>query len=117
MPKGAGSLRSRVGFFKRPGATDDYGNEETNFSGTPEFTLWAEIIPKLGGETVLASRITGTTTATITVRQSEMSRQINSAWMAKDMQLGTIWNIRSGPIDPDQRGAWHEFLGQTGVAP
>ncbi|WP_433994917.1 hypothetical protein [Bradyrhizobium japonicum] len=32
------------------------------------------------------------------------------------MRDGTIWNIRSGPVDPDDGRMWLEFLCQSGVA-
>jgi hypothetical protein len=115
--RGAGPLSHKVGFFKRSVTDDGYGNERTAFSDTPEFEAHAGVRAKFGGETVLADRLEGNQICTITVRQSSRFDQVTSEWMAKDMREGTIWSIRSGPVDPDDGGAYYEFLCQTGVAP
>lgn len=115
MP-GAGELRHRIGFFKRPSQANAYGNPEGEFPDTPEFELFGKLAQKFGGEAIQAARLQGTATATITVRQNSKSEQVTTDWMAKDMNEGTIWNIRSGPVDPDDSRAFYEFLVQSGVA-
>lgn len=121
----AGDLRSKVGFYKRGeiGADSppapDYGTTETDFPAEPEFTCAANIRPRLGGEQVLASRLTGTNLVNITVRQSTSTGLVDTAWRAKDERLGVVYNIRS-IIDPDQNtpqhGRFWEMLCEEGVA-
>lgn len=113
---GSGDLRHRIGFFRRPVVSDGYGNNEGEFPAEPEFVCAAKVQNRFGGETVLAQRLAGQQTATITVRQSSVTSAVTVAWRAQDMREGTIWNIRSGPVDPDDGGAWLEFLCQSGVA-
>lgn len=122
---GAGDLRSKVGLYKRGaiGADSppapDYGNNETEFPDDPEFTCAAKIAPKLGGESVLAGRLTGTNLVNITVRRSTNTLLVDTAWRAKDERTGAIYNIRS-VIDPYEGTADHgrylEMLCEKGVA-
>jgi head-tail adaptor len=117
----AGDLRSLVGFYKRPASGDspDYGNPEGEFSDTPEFVCAANIKPRLGGEKILADRLSGTNAVNITVRRSSRTMLVDTAWRAKDERSGVIYNIRS-VIDPDQGGPDHdsriEMLCEVGVA-
>lgn len=117
----AGDLRSKVGFYKRPasGNSPDYGNTEGEFPGTPEFTCAANIKPRLGGEGVLAARLTGTNPINITVRKSSDTVLVDTAWRCKDERTGVIYNIRS-VIDPFEHTADHgkffEMLCEKGVA-
>lgn len=112
----AGDLRHRLGFFRRPVVSDGHGNNEGEFPGTPEFECSAEVRVKFGGETVLAARLQGQQVATVVVRRSQATRQVTTDWRIRDMRDGTIWNIRSGPVDPDDGRQWLEFLCQSGVA-
>lgn len=117
----AADLRSKVGFYKRPASGDspDYGITEGEFSSDPEFTCAAAIKPKLGGEAVLAGRLTGTNLVNVFVRQSSSTVLVDTAWRVKDERSGVIYNIRS-IIDPDDgtsdRGTWFEMLCEKGVA-
>lgn len=112
----AGDLRHRIGFFRRAVVSDGYGNEEGEFPDVPTFECAADVAIKFGGETVLAARLQGQKTATITVRRSVATLAVTEAWRVREMRDGTIWNIRSGPVDPDDGRQWLEFLCQSGVA-
>lgn len=112
----AGELRHRIGFFRRVVSSDGYGNSQGEFPAEPEFECRAKVQNRFAGETVLAARLQGQQTATITVRKSANTSQVTPDWRAKDMREGTIWNIRSGPVDPDDKRMWLEFLCQAGVA-
>ena len=115
----ASDLRSRVGFFQLQSADDGYGNIEAGYPADSDFECWANIRPRLGGENVLADRLTGTNVVNITVRQSSCTRQVNTSWKVKDQRSATEYNIRS-IIDPfehtAQRGTWFEMLCEKGVA-
>lgn len=121
----AGDLRDRVGFYQRgaslPGGSPpppDYGSAP-GYPSTATFVVYAKIAPRLGGEQVLAARLTGRNLADITVRQSSETAQINTDWICKDEDSGEIYNIRS-MIDPHQgdtdHGLWFELLCEKGVA-
>lgn len=113
---GAGELRHRITFDKRedvnPDAPLDLGNVQSAF--VEQFTVWAAVQAKLGGETVTAARLTGQQPVNITVRQSSLTKQIGTDWRARD-NAGTVYAIRS-IIDPEDDGAYFEILTQTGVA-
>lgn len=111
---GAGELLERVTFSARGVAVDDgYGNVESTFSD--RFTAAARIRPRLGGEEVMAARLQGKNLATITVRYSSNTVQITTDWRAIDTRTGDIWNVRSPPINPDERKQFLEILCEKGV--
>lgn len=116
----AGDLQERVGFY-RPVSTDDgYGNTQIGFANAPDFPpVAAQIKPRLGGESVLAGRLTGTNLVNITVRASSQSKMVDTSWKARDEGAGIDYNIRS-IIDPyrdtTRRGAFLEMLCEQGVA-
>lgn len=122
MPEG-GDLRYRVGFYSRDtsgGSPDvpDYGSGP-GYSTTPTFTVWANIAPRLGGEAILANRLTGKNFVNITVRQSTETDAVDTDWVCKNEGTGEIFNIRS-VVDPHQgnqeHGLWWELLCEEGVA-
>lgn len=112
----AGQLRAKVGFFQRPAGRDPYGNSRGEFPAEPEFEVRASVQAKFSGEAVQASRLAGRQVATITVRRNALTAAVDPTWRIKDMIDGTIWEIKSGPVDPDGGRAWLEFLCQSGVA-
>lgn len=118
----AGDLCSRVGFYKREDLSDsspDTGNLEGEFPDEPEFTSKAMIKPRLGGEGVLAGRLSGRHLVNITVRNCDQVAEVNEEWKARDMRKGVDYNIRDviDPFEGDhRRGRWVEFLCEVGVA-
>lgn len=116
MTTRAGELNRRIAFGKRsqenPDSPVDLGNTESVF--VEQFTVWAKVRAKFGGEAVTAARLTGQQPVTITVRQNSLSRQITTDWRAMDRD-GVEYAIRS-IVDPDDDGAFFELLTQTGVA-
>lgn len=112
----AGDLKWRIGFYKRVDLDDGYGNVTSGYHVDPEFIVSAHERPKLGGEAVIAARLTGTNFVNLTIRQSSQSRLITTDWVAKDERSGVAYNIRSGPIDPDGKRQWFELLCEKGVA-
>lgn len=112
----AGDLKWRIGFYAVGVITDDgYGNTTSGYGADATFETSAHLKPKLGGEGVIASRLTGTNLVNITVRNSSAVRAVTTAWRAKDERSGVIYNIRS-IIDPDGKNAWIEMLCEQGVA-
>ncbi len=114
----AGDLRAKVGFYRRIEQGDAYGNAEGKYKSVSEFDCAARIVPRLGGENVLASRLTGTNLVNVTVRQSSRTRSVDDAWMLKDERTSVAYNIRS-IIDPDegtsQHGRFFELLCEKGA--
>jgi SPP1 family predicted phage head-tail adaptor len=106
-----GELRHRLTFQARPlQSGDEFGTYEGDFED--EFTVWAAVKPKLGGEDVLAARLTGKNLLNITVRYSAQSAQITPDWRVVH---GTkLYNLRS-VIDPDGKRMWIEILAEEGV--
>ncbi len=116
----AGDLRFSVGFYQRQAplvlSPDvDYGNTEGDFPSTANFIVPANIVPKLGGESILADRLTGKNFVNIIVRQSTSTDSVTVDWRAKDERSGDIFNIRS-IIDPKGDGKYFEMLSEKGVA-
>lgn len=108
-----GKLRHRITFDKRAEVDDGYGNTQAGW--VEQFTVWAEVKPKLGGETVTAARLQAQNTVNITVRASRKTQLIREDWRARDLHEGMEYAIKS-IIDPDDGGAWLEILCQTGAA-
>jgi len=118
MPgSGAGDLRHRVTFAKPNSTTDDYGNVTTGWQD--EFTVSANIMPRLGGETVEAARLAGRQPAIVRVRQSPDTKLIRTDWKATDQASGTAYNIRT-IADPNlgdvEHGKYFDMLAESGVA-
>lgn len=116
MSIASGQLRERVAFYKRTVASDGHGNEESTFPDDPEFpAIAAKITPRLGGEAVLAGRLTGKEYVNITVRYSRDTKAVTEDWIVKDDRTGTVYNIRS-IVNPDLKKTALEMLCEKGVA-
>ena len=111
----AGELRQLVGFYKRVEVDDGAGNSVADFGLAPEFTAAAAIVPRLGGEAILAGRLEGKNAVNITVRYSPRTATVTTDWKAKDMDTEAEYNIRS-IINPDRRKIFLEMLAEEGVA-
>src|SRR4051794_23518053 len=95
----AGDLRDRVGFYRPVVSDDGAGNLTSSFADVPALQMAANITPKLGGESVLAGRLTGKNLVNITVRKSALSLAVTADWRARDERSTVVYNIRS-IIDP-----------------
>ncbi|MGQ3674259.1 head-tail adaptor protein [Xanthobacter sp. TB0139] len=111
----AGDLRGRVMFQARSIAPDGAGNHEAGWVN--QFERRAYVRPRLGGEAVVAARLEGITTLTITVRACSATRQIQADWRAVDARTGAIYALTCAPVDPDGRRQWLEMMATTGRAP
>lgn len=112
-----GEMRHRVAFDKRqqvnPDSPADLGNIGDEF--VEQFVVWAAVVARFGGETVMAARLTGQQPLTITVRQSQDTELIGLDWRARDVNEEKEYAIKS-IADPDDGGEFFEILVQTGVA-
>ncbi len=114
---GAGELRGRATFARPNSVEDDYGNVSTGWQDM--FTVSANFTPRLGGESVEASRLAGRQPVVIRVRKSPDTAQIRTDWRATNVQTGTAYNIRTA-VDPDEgntsHGKWIDMMAEAGVA-
>jgi len=114
---GAGELRSRVTFARPNQTSDEYGNVTTGWDDM--FSVWANITPRLGGETVEAARLAGRQPAVFRMRQSPDTVTIKTDWRVTDEKTGTPYNVRSvtDPYSGDvQHGKWIDVLAEAGVS-
>ena len=111
----AGKLNRRLR-FESPAplpAGDGYGNFERGWK--VEFTVFAAMQPRFGGEAVIAARLSGTQPVTVTVRRSSATLRITPAWRIVDTRTGAIYAITSPPADMAQDGAALEMLAVAGA--
>lgn len=117
---GAGDFRRRVRFSRPNQTTDEYGNVTTGWDDL--FSVSANISPRLGGETVMAARLTGRQPVIVRVRQTPDTRGVHTDWKVTDITAGadgTAYNIRT-VADPYmgtvEHGKFLDMLAEAGVA-
>lgn len=111
---GAGALRRSLSFQVRSAFQDQYGNTVTGDFAT-QFTVDAQVKPRMGSEPIINQRLQGVQPVTITVRSSSQTRQITPAWRAVDSRDGTkIYNLRTAVADEKNR--YIEMLADDGPA-
>lgn len=110
----AGKLRSRLNFQQRTIGDDGFGGTVTGPFQTV-FTDGAEIIPRMGSEPVLASRLQGVQPVTIKVRSHAATRALDATWRAVDARSGAIYAIVSPPVNLSQKNDYIEMLATIGV--
>lgn len=124
MPAGE-MLRYRVGFYQRGSAggggsppPPDYGSGGS-YPSTATFITYGNIEPRLGGEEIMAGRLTGKNFVNITVRKDTDTIDVDTDWKCKDEDTGEEYNIRS-VVDPSQgrvrHGMYLELLCEKGGA-
>lgn len=106
-----GKLRKRA-YFSRAKRTDDGGGGAT-VTWVPAFTAWCEIKPQTGMEKVAAGRLESSSLATLRLRSSAATRQIDPSY--KVTIDGDDWQIRSTG-NPDSKNRFLEMLLEFGVA-
>jgi head-tail adaptor len=113
---GAGGLRQKLHFQKRGEAEDEFGNPLPGGDFETVFTDYAELVPRMGGETVMASRLQGIQPYTMRVRSNGNTRQVTTAWQIVDARnANRIFNIK-GISDSDQKNQYLELLVVEGEA-
>lgn len=112
-----GDMRHKFAFDKRqavnPDSPADLGNTQSVF--VEQFRVWAAVKARLGGEAVMAARLTGHQPLTITVRQSSDTELIGLDWRARDVNENKEYAIKS-IVDPTDGGEFFDILVETGVA-
>lgn len=105
----AGERKARVTFSKRVGDQDEFG--QTEHEWVVQFSRWASIAHRRGGEGVLAARLEGKALALVTVPADTETKLITSNW--KFTVGGVNWFVKEPPA-PDGRGHL-QFHAQTGI--
>lgn len=108
----AGQLRYQIRFQEREEISDEYGVTVGDWA--TKFTCFAAFKFLRGGEEVMAGRLAGKQPAIITIRWSDVSRRVDTAWRILDRE-DQPWNIRA-ITDPTGKRAWLEILAEKGVA-
>lgn len=108
----AGKLDKRIAFESPVETSDGAGGTVDGWAA--QFTVSAGYTRLRGGETVLASRLSGTQPTVIRVRASTQSRLITTDWRGVDARSGEVFNIRA-IIESDDR-AYLEITAESGVA-
>lgn len=110
---GAGSLSERISFQEPTSGSDGGGGVIEGY--TTQFTEPAQMMPKVGGEGVTASRLQGVQPFLCTVRSSARTRQITPAWRAVNERTGVTYNITTA-VNIDERNQWIELMLVAGEA-
>lgn len=111
-----GKLNRRVEFDAPTAIPDGHGGGETGWTAPGDAVkLWANFRFLRGGETVQAARLEGKQPVVITVRNCTQAQQIDTSWRMRASRDGTHYNIRSGPVETDNR-LYLEFTVESGVA-
>lgn len=111
--KGAGSLSERVAFLEPDNIEDGYGGVTTGY--VERFQDAARLQPRMGSETVIASRLQGVQPYTLTVRSSTATRAVTPAWRVRNVRSGREYNIKT-VVNSDERNAYLEMLVVEGEA-
>ena len=123
----SGNFRDRVEFQRLASsdqttpsdATDEYGNPIDGYgNSTGEyaalFSVWGDIRETPGKEALANGALESTRTATLRVRYSDATADITAA--DRVSVRGSIWNIRSGPVQINRVKNLLEFTLEAGVA-
>lgn len=108
----AGKLDKRIA-FESPVETEDRAGGTVR-GWAAQFTVAAEYTRLRGGETVMASRLSGAQPTVIRVRVSAQARRIKTGWRGVDARSGEVFNLRA-IIETDDR-AYIEITAESGVA-
>lgn len=112
---GAGVMRHKIHVQRQVEGDDGYGGVIVGWEAVT--TVSAHLHPLRGGEQVMASRLAGVAPFIITIRSSEITRQMTPAWRLVDARAGNrpddqprrVFDIKA-ISDPDGKGAWLECL-------
>lgn len=117
MP-GAGSLRESVTFQRQStGAGDGMGNTLTTFADiTDAINIPVELTPLRYGEVVLQEGIQGRRLYRARVRWTSTLAGIRVNDRMIDDRAGTVFNVKSPPVNPDQKRKYLELQVETGGA-
>lgn len=115
--RSAGALRERLHFQRRSLADDGVGNMIPSGPFETQFTAYASLVPRTGGEEVTAARLGGRQPFVCLMRASAAMGDVTTGWQVVDARnANRVLAIKSPPADPDGKNQWLEFLVEQGVA-
>jgi head-tail adaptor len=109
-----GEFTFRFRFEKRETLDDGYGNTVAG-EWVLQFSRFAGLAYRRGGEGVIAGRLEGRQPAILMVRRDPDTRQITNDWRCIDDAEGRVFAIRENPTTTDDRH-FLEMLVEAGVA-
>lgn len=111
MQRNAGRLRDLLNFQMRGMADDGFGNMQPVGDFETQFSAYAGLEPRTGGEEVTAARLSGRQPYVCLVRYSSEMRQVTVGWQIVDARnQDRVLAIASPPADPDGKRQWLEFI-------
>ena len=102
---------TRMAFQQKTVGDDGFGGAAAGPYATV-FEEFAEIIPRLGTEPVLASRLQGIQPVTLRVRSNLRTRTIDATWRA--VVGSTVYAIVSPPINANSKNDFIDMLATVG---
>jgi hypothetical protein len=117
MP-GGGALRESVTFQRQgTGAGDGMGNKLTAFADiTDAVAIPAELTPLRYGEVVLKEGIQGRRLYRVRMRWTATLAALRVNDRMLDARAGTLYNVKSPPVNPDQQRKYLEVQVERGGA-
>lgn len=106
----AGDLTKRARFQKPHKDRDEDGNPIIAYPDA--FTVWANLRPLRGGESVMGARMQSRSPAILVIRNSRQAREITSEWRA--VIDGRIYEAKEDPRATQDR-AFLEMLVEAGI--
>lgn len=111
MDRNAGRLRDLLLFQRREMMDDGFGNQIPGGEFATEFSAYAGLQPRTGGEEVTAARLSGRQPYVCLARYVTRMLEVTVAWQIVDARNpDRVFNISSPPADPDGKRQWLEFL-------
>lgn len=101
-----------MAFHEIAESASSYGIVAGDYS--EQFRRAARIRPLVGGEPVIAQRLTGVQPVVIRVRSDDETRDVTTAWKIVDVRSLAAYNIRA--VTPDEKRRWIDFLVEKNVA-
>jgi head-tail adaptor len=111
-----GALNDRMHFQNRSAIDDGWGNSSAGQGEfETQFTRYAALRPRIGGEAVTAARLDGRQPYVVTVHYDRQVLGVTTSWRLVDKNnANRVLNIISPPADPDGTRQWLEFLAEDG---
>ena len=75
-------------------------------------TVWCNVLPLRGGESVMAARMQSRSPVIVTVRAASLTRRITSEWRLRID--GREYDVKEDPRETQDR-AWFEMLAEAGA--
>lgn len=106
-----GALRDRVHLQARGMTSDGISGQLVAGAFATRHTVWANLRPLRGTESVMASRLEGRQPYILTIRQSSATRQVDETWQVVDARnQDRVFAVVAPPTDPDGRRVYFEIL-------